>query len=202
MAMFAFNPPTTCPSLLRMLALPGMDEAWETFLERYGPLIDARCRSAGLQPADAEDIRATVCASLVDALRRFHHDPARRFRGYFQRTVDNAIKTHWRTLRRRPGWIGRGGDGDEGDGVPESFAGLGAQIDDQVHARMEGFQRAMDRVRFEVGETAWGAFWLTAAEGLSTAEAADRLGKSISAVYMDKSRVLARLRAEAGPPDG
>jgi len=53
-------------------------------------------------------------------------------------------------------------------------------------------------VRFEVGPAAWQAFWLTAVDGLSGAEAAARLGQTPAAVFMAKSRVLARLRAAAG----
>ena len=197
----AFNPPTTSPTLLRLLALPGADEAWGTFLDRYGPLIDARCRAARLQPADADDIRAVVCAGLVESLRSFRHDPARRFRGYLQTVVENAIRTHWRRLRRRPGWVGRGLEA--ADALPEPLAGLGAELDDQIRARIDGVLRAVDRVRFEVGPDAWAAFSLTALDGLSGGEAAALLGKSAAAVFMAKGRVLARLRAEAGvPPDG
>jgi RNA polymerase sigma factor (sigma-70 family) len=201
--------PTTSPTLLRLLGLPGSDEAWRTFVARYGPLIGARCRRAGLQPADADDVRAAVLAKLVEAMGEFRHDPARRFRGYIQRVVDNAIITHWRTLGRRPGWVGRGGD--EVDALPEPMAGLGAELDEQVQERVDGLLRAVDQVRFEVGAEAWQAFWLTAVEGLSGAEAASRLGRSAAAVYMAKSRVLARLRAEPakrpaersnGTPDG
>lgn len=196
MLMAAFNPPSTSPTLLRLLSLPGADEAWGTFMDRYGPLIDARCRAAGLQPADAEDIRAGVCARLVESLPGFRLDPARRFRGYLQRVADNAIRTHWRTLRRRPGWVGHGGDAD--DLLPEPLAGLGAELDEQVRARVEGVLRAIDGVRFEVGPDNWQAFWLTAVEGLSGAEASSRLGKSPASVYMAKSRVIMRLRAVVG----
>src|SRR3954451_15538079 len=147
--MAALELPTTSPTLLRLLALPGSDEAWEVFIDRYGPLIDDRCRRAGLQPADADDIRAGIYAHLVRSLRSFRHDPVRRFRGYLQRVVDNAIRTHWRTLRRRPGWVGRGGDAD--DTPPGPLAALGAELDEQILARVDGVLRVVDQVRVEVG---------------------------------------------------
>jgi len=103
------DPLQTSPTLLRLLALPEADAAWEVFIERYGPLSDARCRRARLQPADADDIRAAVLSQLVQALRTFRYDPARRFRGYLKQVVDNAISTYWRTVRMRPGWVGAGG---------------------------------------------------------------------------------------------
>lgn len=191
--------PSTSPTLLRLLAIPGSDEAWRVFLERYGPMIESRCRRAGLQPADAEDIRATVCAQLIDSLRGFSYDPALRFRGYLYRVVENAIRSQWRMLTRRPGWVGAGGDGQSPP--PELLATLGSELDDQIRARIDGLMRTIDRIRFEVGPDAWKAFTLTAIDGLSGPEAASRLGKSVAAVYMAKSRVLAKLRAEAGIAD-
>ena len=194
--MAAEHPPTTSPTLLRMLSLPGSHEAWAMFIDRYGALIENHCRRAGLQPADAEDARAEVCRKLIEAMRGFEYDPARRFRGYLQRVVENVIRTQWRIARRRPGWVGRGGAWD--DSIPEPLASLGAELDRRVQSRVDEFQRALEQVRFEVGPEQWRAFELTVVEGLSGAEAAARLGKSVAAVYMAKRRVRGRLQAKAG----
>src|SRR3954464_7037617 len=159
--MAAYEPPSTSPTLLRLLALPGADEAWGVFIQRYVPLIDRRCREAGLQAADAQDIRATVFLKLATTLATFRHDPARRFRGYFQRVVDNAIRSHWRVVRRRPGWVGVGGASGGARAPPEPLARLGAELDAQIQARVGDVLRVVDRVRFDVGPGAWQAFWLT-----------------------------------------
>ena len=188
-----YETPTTSPTLLHLLILPGSDEAWAQFVERYGPLVDRRCRAARLQAADAEDIRSAVFAHLLAAFRTFRHDPARRFRGYLQRVVDNAVASHWRTLGRRPGWVGAGGE--TCDDLPESLAGLGAELDERIRAQTQAMSRLIEGVRATVGTDAWEAFRLTAVEGLSGAEAAEALGKTPAAVFMAKSRVLARLRA-------
>jgi RNA polymerase sigma-70 factor (ECF subfamily) len=50
--------------------------------------------------------------------------------------------------------------------------------------------------RFE-WERTWQTFWLTAVEGRGAPAAAAELGMSSVAVRIAKSRVLARLRAEA-----
>jgi RNA polymerase sigma-70 factor (ECF subfamily) len=55
---------------------------------------------------------------------------------------------------------------------------------------------AMDRVRGEFQETTWQAFLLTAMEGKSPQAVAEQLHTSPGSVYVAKSRVLARLRAE------
>ena len=55
---------------------------------------------------------------------------------------------------------------------------------------------AMERVKGEFQANTWKAFWLTAVEGASTADAAKKTGLSPGAIYVAKSRVLARLKEE------
>ena len=54
----------------------------------------------------------------------------------------------------------------------------------------------MDRVKHEFHETSWKAFTLTAVDGLAPADVAQQIGISPGAVYVAKSRVLARIKAE------
>ncbi len=54
----------------------------------------------------------------------------------------------------------------------------------------------MDRIKGEFQDSTWQAFWLTAVDGLAAAEAARQVGISPGAVYVAKSRVLARLKQE------
>jgi RNA polymerase sigma-70 factor (ECF subfamily) len=55
---------------------------------------------------------------------------------------------------------------------------------------------AMDRVKGEFQENTWRAFWLTAVEAVPAPDAAKQLRMSPGAVYVAKSRVLARLKDE------
>jgi RNA polymerase sigma-70 factor (ECF subfamily) len=55
---------------------------------------------------------------------------------------------------------------------------------------------AMDRVKHEFQEKTWQAFWLTAVEGVAVADVSKRVGLSSGAIYVAKSRVLARLKEE------
>jgi RNA polymerase sigma-70 factor (ECF subfamily) len=54
----------------------------------------------------------------------------------------------------------------------------------------------MERVRGEFQEATWRAFWLTAVEGKNARDAGVATGLSPGAVYVAKSRVLARLKEE------
>jgi RNA polymerase sigma-70 factor (ECF subfamily) len=54
----------------------------------------------------------------------------------------------------------------------------------------------MDRVKGEFQAATWNAFVQTAMEGRPPAQVAARVGLSVGAVYVAKSRVIARLRQE------
>src|SRR5262249_14669332 len=53
---------------------------------------------------------------------------------------------------------------------------------------------AADEVRGQVSRNAWQAFWQTAVDAKSAKEVAQALGMTTAAVYLAKSRVMARLK--------
>ena len=56
------------------------------------------------------------------------------------------------------------------------------------------FRWAQTQVRPEFQDTTWDAFWLTTVEGQTVEQVADRLSKSLGAVYAARSRVMRRLK--------
>ena len=66
--------------------------------------------------------------------------------------------------------------------------------DDEYEQRL--FAWAAEQVRGRFQDATWRAFWLTAVEGLSGKEAARRLGLTVAAVYLAKSRVMAQLKEQ------
>jgi RNA polymerase sigma-70 factor (ECF subfamily) len=58
------------------------------------------------------------------------------------------------------------------------------------------FAWAADQVRTCFQDSTWQAFWQTAVEGRSSKTVAQTLGMTVGAVYIAKSRVLARLRQQ------
>jgi RNA polymerase sigma factor (sigma-70 family) len=53
----------------------GEQQAWNTLVERYAPMIWSVCRGYRLSPADAEDVSQSVWLQLVDRLDQLR-DPA------------------------------------------------------------------------------------------------------------------------------
>ncbi len=60
----------------------------------------------------------------------------------------------------------------------------------------EILEEAMRRVRLRVAPQTWQAFWLTACEDLSGAEAAERIPMQVAQVYVAQRRVQKMLQDE------
>ena len=70
----------------------------------------------------------------------------------------------------------------------------GLRICSRSSTSVKLFRWAAERVRDEFRGTTWAAFWETGVEGKKAQVVADALGMSIGAVYMARSRVVARIR--------
>ena len=74
---------TTRPSLLLRLRDPKDDEAWQTFLETYTPLVCAYCRRRGVQASDVADVTQEVMAQVMRSISDFSYQAERgRFRDW------------------------------------------------------------------------------------------------------------------------
>jgi RNA polymerase sigma factor (sigma-70 family) len=184
--------PLTRPSLLVRIRDPRDAEAWSQFVDVYAPLVYGYARKQHLQDADAADLTQEVLRAVAGAIGRLNYDPERgSFRGWFFTIVRNKL----RNLLTRNGSQCRG-SGDTGahamlDALPAREEDS-AEWDREYERRV--FSWAADQVRGEFEESTWQAFWLTAMEGKTPKEAAAMVKLSVGAVYIAKSRVIARLR--------
>jgi RNA polymerase sigma-70 factor (ECF subfamily) len=186
-------PPETRYSLLVRVGDPADGQAWIEFWQLYQPVVYRLGRQFGLQDADAQDLTQDVMAAVARAIRTWQPDSARgRFRTWLYTVVRN--KTIAALRRRRPG--------DRGSGDTSVFNNvecrpIEADAAFELEVRRAAFQQAAERVRPQVHAASWEAFWRTSVLGQSIPETAKALGISIGSVYAARSRVLARLRAEA-----
>jgi RNA polymerase sigma factor (sigma-70 family) len=187
--------PSTRPSLLARLRDPQDERAWAEFLEIYGPLVRRLAVRGGLQEADAADLAQEVFRAVAAAIDRWDPDPARgSFRGWLSRIARNLIVNLLAAQRRHP----RG----TGDSEFQAFLEQQPAPDGEEFCLFEGeyrrriFAWAAERVRGEFRAGTWRAFWGTGVEGRDPKAVAEALGMTVGAVYIAKSRVMARLKRE------
>jgi RNA polymerase sigma-70 factor (ECF subfamily) len=185
--------PTTQPSLLVRLRDPRDATAWTQFVDLYAPLVYGHARRRGLQDADAADLTQIVLRAVASSIGRFDYDPQRgSFRGWLLTIVHRKLCSF---LRPRHDHCQGSGDSAvrdllESRAAPEEdYSTWDAEFERRV------FAWAVEQVRPLVRESTWQAFWQTAVENRPGKDVAAALGLSLGAVYLARSRVMARLRA-------
>ena len=188
--------PVTRASLLVRLRDRQDHEAWRQFVDLYAPLIYGFARKRGLQDADAADLMQEVLRSVARNAERMEYDPKRgTFRGWLYTVTRNKIYNFLNGQRHRPRGSGDTDAHERLDATPaRDGTGPDAEWEREYQRRLSG--RAMELVRDEFQPATWQAFWETAVEGRPAAEVGAGLKMSPGAVYVAKSRVLARLRDE------
>jgi RNA polymerase sigma-70 factor (ECF subfamily) len=184
--------PLTRASLLVQLRSGSNHVAWQEFVNLYGPVIYGFARKRGLQDADAADLMQDVLRSVSGAIGRLDYDRKQgTFRGWLFTITRNKVFNFLSARRLRP----------QATGDTNTHQLLGSQPDekDGSEAWEMEYQRrlaslAMEQIKGEFQENTWRAFWLTAVEGASAAEVSKQVGLSAGAIYVAKSRVLARLK--------
>jgi RNA polymerase sigma-70 factor (ECF subfamily) len=178
---------------------PADQAAWDEFVRHYAPKVHGWCRRWGLQDSDADDVTQDVLAKLARSMKDFAYDPQRRFRAWLKTVAQHAWSDFVKGRQRQ----------GQGSGDPDVLRLLGtvAVRDDLAQRLQEQFDaellaEATARVRQRVAAQTWEAFRLTALEGLSGAEAAQRLGGEVGAIYVSKHRVEKMLREEVQKLEG
>ncbi len=186
--------PQTRPSLLVRIRDAADRAAWVEFVDLYAPLVYGFARKQGLQDADAADLTQDVLRAVAAAAGRLDYDPRRgSFRGWLFTVVRNKLRTF---LTRRARQCRGGGDTGahrrlEEQPAPQEETSL---WDQEYEQRL--FAWAAEQVRGGFQDSTWQAFWQTAVEGKGAKEVGAALGLSVGAVYVAKSRVLARLKEQ------
>jgi RNA polymerase sigma factor (sigma-70 family) len=189
----------TSASLLVRLQDAADQAAWGEFVGRYGPLILGWCRHWRLQESDAQDVTQVVLVKLVEKMRTFSYDPSRSFRAYLK-TLARYAWCDFVEMCKRPG----GGSGDTQELMALHAVEAGDDLVQRLDKEFDQEQLAHARIQVQqrVEAHTWEAFHLTAVEGLSGAEVAERLGLKVATVFKAKSKVQKMLQAEIARLDG
>jgi RNA polymerase sigma-70 factor (ECF subfamily) len=186
--------PLTRASLLVQIRDGSNHSAWQEFIKLYGPIVYGFARKRGLQDADAADLMQDVLRSVSSAIGRLDYDRNQgTFRGWLFTITRNKIFSFLSARRIRPQGSGDTTTNRLLDTQPDSSDGSEAW-ELEYQRRLAAI--AMERVKGEFQEKTWQAFLLTAVEAVPVSDVARQTGLSPGAIYVAKSRVLARLKEE------
>jgi RNA polymerase sigma factor (sigma-70 family) len=187
------NSPVTRASLLIRVRDLEDQQAWEEFVEIYTPLVYGYCRSRGLQEGDAADVAQETMRAVSRAIGRFEYDPRRgKFRNWLLTVVQNKMYDFLAQQQRQPQLAGETTLQLKIEQNPTSVAETTWEAD--YYRRI--FHWAAERIRHEFQESTWRAFWKVTIDECDGKAVAESLGLSVGAVYVAKSRVIARLKQE------
>jgi RNA polymerase sigma-70 factor (ECF subfamily) len=185
--------PTTRRSLVLQLRNLDDQAAWAEFVDIYEPWLYRLARGKGLQDADARDLCQEVFRAVASAIERWDPDPAKgSFRGWLFRIARNLVVDFLAGQRRHPRGSGRTSVHEMLAARPAEDAVASAEF--AAEFRRRAFDWAAGQVKNEFADSTWQAFWKTGVENRPVADVATELGMSPGAVYVARSRVLARLR--------
>lgn len=173
--------------------------AWNDFVRRYAPLILGWCRHWRLQETDAQEVTQVVLVKLAEKMRTFRYDASQSFRAYLK-TLARYAWCDFLEACRRPG----AGSGDTQVLLALRAVAAGDDLVQRLHQEFdqELLAEARERVQERVEPHTWEAFHLTAVEGLSGAETAERLGLKVATVFKAKSKVQKMLQEEVARLEG
>jgi RNA polymerase sigma-70 factor (ECF subfamily) len=181
---------------LLLRAQTGETDAWKDLTNLYRPLILGWLNRQGVPARDLEDLSQEVLLSVVQNLPCFQHSGHRgAFRSWLRTIVCRRTADYWRAQGADTQAQGGSGASAALQEIADPESALNRQWDEE-HDRYV-LHCLLDLVQEEFEPVTLQAFRRLALDGVSGAEAARELGLAVAAVYVAKSRVLARIRQEA-----
>jgi RNA polymerase sigma-70 factor (ECF subfamily) len=181
---------------LLLRAQTGETDAWKDLTDLYRPLILGWLNRQGVPARDLEDLSQEVLLSVVKHLPSFQHSGNRgAFRTWLRTIVCRRAADYWRAIDGDTQARGGSGAAAALQAIADPDSELNRQWDEE-HDRYV-VHCLLDLVEEEFEPITRQAFRRLALDGISGAEAAEELGLSVVAVYVAKSRVLARIRQKA-----
>jgi RNA polymerase sigma factor (sigma-70 family) len=187
----------TSATLLDRLKNAQDADAWSRLVELYSPLIRGWAERLNVRGADADDLVQEVMAVVVRRFPEFvHPEKPGAFRGWLRAIAANCARTMWKNRKVRP--MAPGGT---------DFGSYLARLEDPTDDFARAWEREHDlhvtrklleRLKGDFEDRTWQMFARFVLDGLSAEEVAAETGTTPNAVYIAKSRVLSRLREEAG----
>jgi RNA polymerase sigma-70 factor (ECF subfamily) len=184
---------TTSRTLLDRLRDRQDAQAWQLWLTVYEPWLRDWLSRDRLQHADVDDLLQNIFVVVSQKLPAFvHNGRPGAFRAWLRGVLTHELRSFLRGRQRLAGdalseWI------DQLEGPTSELSRQWDQEHDQQLVR-----RLLGVVQSDFQPKTWEAFRLLVLEDRPAAEVARLCDMGANAVYVAKSRVLARLRQELG----
>jgi RNA polymerase sigma-70 factor (ECF subfamily) len=159
------------------------------------PLITRWLRRIPGLSDESDDLAQEVFVVMVRELPRFERQREGSFRTWLRQVTVNKVRTWRKQLGRKP-MAGM----DQTDGFLDHLAQPNSELArewDLDHDR-HVFQKFLTIVQPDFQANTWEAFRRFAIDGHPAIEVAAELGLNVNSVLQAKSRILRRLREEAG----
>lgn len=208
--------PKTESVLLRRIANPVDDAAWNRFDALYRPVVYRYARLNGLQHSDAEILVGEVMTRVFRAAQRWsRHQGAfdqamdvvegtpeattggdsdtrpKHFRAWLRRVAHNALLN---LVTRQLARCGTGGTSHLRDLSQRPLPSDDAKRQWREEHQRQLFAAAAKKVQPQCNGDQWAVFWETHVEGVPIRDVAQQTGRSVGAIYAIRSRVIAQLR--------
>ena len=187
---------TTSVSLLDRLKVARPDASdWGRLQDIYLPLITRWLRRIPGMREEIDDLAQEVFVVMVRELPRFQRQREGSFRTWLRQVTVNKVRTVRKQVDRRPAAGHELTDGFLDQlAEPQSELAREWDLDHDRHV----FQKLLAIVQPDFQVNTWEAFRRFAVDGHPAAEVAAELGLTVNSVLQAKSRILKRLREEAG----
>lgn len=182
----------TSVSLLERIRRSGTDHAWASLVDAYAPMIRRWLGQAGIAPADVDDIAQEVLMVVLAKVPQFDRQRTGSFRNWLRKVTLYCLRDYRKAARRR-----RMATGDsQYDQMLLELADADSQLSRLWSAEHDRhlLRYLLAQIRESFSPATLDAFTRLVLEERSPDEVAAELGMTVNAVFIAKSRVLARLR--------
>ena len=184
-----FNPDTR-ESLIAKICDLGNEPAWTEFVQIYEPVVRRFIQRHGVQHADAFDIAQEVLCRVAKSIETW--DGAKEnssFRGWLYRITRNLSIDFLR--KRAKEKVIEEGSNCKLSQFPEVSRSDSAEF--RLEYERQIFHWAAEQLKPAFKPVNWQAFWLSTVEGMSIEDVSEHLKIDVSAVYVARSRITAKL---------
>ena len=179
----------------RLKTAPPDASDWQRLQDIYLPLIQRWLRRVPGLGNEADDLAQEVFLVLLREFPRFERRREGSFRAWLRNIAVNKARNFRKRRDRRPA-VGL----DPSDGFLDQMADPESDLArewDREHDEHVA-RKILTAVQADFSPTTWKAFQRFALDGLPATRVGEELGLTENAVLLAKSRVVRRLREEAG----